>query len=241
MRAIIIDDESLAREELARLIADIPDLSLVGEATNGLEGLLLITQERPDLVFLDVEMPGMTGFEMLEKLPPPHPSIIFTTAYEEFALKAFDVDAVDYLLKPIDPVKLARAVAKLEPAMGAGRPLVGVSNGLLKADDRVFVRDGARCWFVKVGGIRLLESEGNYTRVYIGNDKPLIYGALKSFHARLDPSCFFRANRNQIINLANVEKVSVGVSEELIAHMTDGTQVAMSRRMAQQFREQLGF
>lgn len=103
------------------------------------------------------------------------------------------------------------------------------------------MRDGTRCWFVKIASIRLLESEGNYTRLYIGNDKPLIYGALKAFHSRLDPNQFFRANRTQVINLSNVDKVALGMNEELIAHMTDGTQVSMSRRMAQAFREQMGF
>lgn len=239
MRALIVDDEELAREELSRLIKDLPDVSIVGEATNGLEALLHCAQEKPDVIFLDVEMPGMTGFEFLEKLPLPHPEIIFTTAYEEFALKAFGVEAVDYLLKPIDPERLAKAIARLEANASSGiRP--NSEGNYLKPEDRVFVRDGARCWFVRVGSIRLLESEGNYTRLYIGNDKPLIYGALKSFQAKLDPKQYFRANRTQIIALANVEKVSLGSNEELVAHMADGTQVIMSRRMAQAFRDQMG-
>lgn len=239
MRVLIVDDEKLAREELSRLLKDIPEISIMGEASNAMDALLMIAQEKPDLIFLDVEMPGMSGFEMLEKLPLPHPEVIFTTAYEEFALKAFRVEAVDYLLKPIDPQQLAEAVARLEVDGVAGKRPNG--DGLLKPEDRVFVRDGARCWFVKVGTIRLLESEGNYTRLYIGNDKPLVYGALKAFQARLDPNHFFRANRTQIINLANVDKVGMGISDELVATMQDGVQVAMSRRMAQAFRDQMGF
>lgn len=241
MRAIIVDDEKLAREELSFLLKELPEVEIIGEAASGLDAILLIAQERPDLIFLDVEMPGMTGFELLEKLPPPHPAIIFTTAYEEFALKAFRADATDYLLKPIDPELLAKAVAKMEAMPESGGRTGTGEGGLLKAEDRVFVRDGQRCWFVKVGSIRLMESEGNYTRLYIGNDKPLIYGALKAFQARLDPSQFFRANRTQIINLANVEKVSVGSNDELIVHMNDGSDVVMSRRMAQAFKEQMGF
>ncbi len=244
MRAIIVDDEKLAREELARLIKDVPGVSLVGEASNGMEALLIVSQEQPDLVFLDVEMPGMSGFEFLEKLPAPHPAIIFTTAYEEFALKAFRVDAIDYLLKPIDPDLLAKAVSKMEqfsPHAGSRRPASASDGSHLKPEDRVFVRDGTRCWFIKVGSIRLLESEGNYTRLHIGNDKPLVHGALKAFQARLDPTVFFRVNRTQIVNLANVERVALGLNEELVAHLSDGMQVTMSRRMAQAFREQWGF
>lgn len=239
MRAVIIDDESLAREELGRLLVKIPDLEVVGEASNGPAGIELIEKERPDLVFLDIEMPGMTGFEMLERLTPPVPEVIFTTAYEEFSIKAFRVNALDYLLKPIDPAQLEQAVAKLqeqEPAADEMR----AKDAKLKPEDRVFVRDGARCWFVKVSNIRLLESEGNYTRLYIGTDKPMIYRPLKAFQARLDPASFFRANRHQIINLHNVDSVSYNERDELVANMQDGTKVCMSRRMAQQFREQMG-
>jgi two-component system LytT family response regulator len=152
MKALIIDDERLARLELRRLLAEHPEIEIVGEAATGEEALALIPRLAPDLLFLDIQMPGMTGFDLLEHVEDL-PQVIFTTAYDEYAIKAFEVNALDYLLKPIPPARLAGALAKVRPR--SGKPRL----------EQVFVREGERCWIVRMADIFLLESEGNYTRV----------------------------------------------------------------------------
>ncbi|MEO6992516.1 MAG: response regulator, partial [Lacunisphaera sp.] len=165
MKALLIDDERLARNELRRLLKAHPEIEIVGEAVNATEALERIAELKPDLLFLDIQMPGDDGFTLLEKIDPPLPQVIFTTAYDEFAVKAFEFNALDYLLKPVDPNRLATAMDKLRSyAMRSGE---GTANReRLGLDDKVFVREGDHCWFVPVKNIRLLESEGNYTRLY---------------------------------------------------------------------------
>src|SRR3954467_2270703 len=167
MRAIIIDDERLARSELKKLLTDYPEIEIVAEAANANEGLEKIETMNPDLVFLDIQMPGKTGFDMLAELDKA-PHVIFTTAYDEYALKAFEVNALDYLLKPVEPKRLADAIQKLhiqeekEQIINGGD--VNVNRDMLREDDQVFVKDGERCWFVKLSEIRLFESVGNYAK-----------------------------------------------------------------------------
>jgi two-component system LytT family response regulator len=192
---------------------------------------------RPDLVFLDVQMPGETGLELLESLEPPAPRVIFTTAHDEFAVKAFELNALDYLLKPVDPARLATAVARLEDRPGCAP--AAAPTGQLGNEDKVFVREGDRCWFVEVRTIRLLESEGNYTRVHFADAQPQLFRSLNAMEERLDAKFFFRANRRQIINLAWVEKIEPWFSGGLLVHLKGGAKVELSRRQAQEFREQM--
>ena len=203
MKALLIDDERLARNELRRLLAAFPEIKVAGEASNARQAREQMAALKPDLLFLDVQMPGETGMELLESLEPPVPHVIFTTAYDEFAVKAFELNALDYLLKPVDPARLAAAVERL-PGRKA-RPARRPAAGRLAAGDRVFVREGERCWFVEVGQIRLLESEGNYTRVHFGDAQPQLFRSLNAMEERLDPKFFFRANRRQIINIAWID------------------------------------
>ncbi|MEO5961597.1 MAG: response regulator, partial [Opitutaceae bacterium] len=170
MKALLIDDERLARSELRRLLAEFPEIEIAGESANAKQAREQLAGLKPDLLFLDVQMPGETGMELLESLEPPAPHVIFTTAYDEFAVKAFELNALDYLLKPVDPARLAAAIGKLHEKI-AGLPTDSAAGktaprGRLAAEDKVFVREGERCWFVEVKSIRLLESEGNYTRVH---------------------------------------------------------------------------
>src|SRR4051812_39651894 len=163
MKAIIIDDERLARTELKKLLQDYPEVEVIDEAANAEEGISKIESQQPDLIFLDIQMPGKTGFDMLAQLERT-PQVIFTTAYDEFALKAFEVNALDYLLKPVEPKRLADAIQKLhlvetkEPRLETEN----TNNSILTESDQVFVKDGERCWFVKLNEIRLFESVGNY-------------------------------------------------------------------------------
>lgn len=238
MKALLIDDERLARGELRRLLAENKQIEVVGEAGNADEAREQLKKLKPDLLFLDVQMPGETGLDFLETLEPPVPLVIFTTAYDEFAVKAFELNALDYLLKPVDPARLEAALARLADRAGAAaepaeRPEV------LSPEDKVFVREGDNCWFVEVKRIRLLESEGNYTRVHFDDAQPQLFRSLNAMEARLDPKTFFRANRRQMINLEWIEKIEPWFSGGLLVELKGGAKVELSRRQAQAFRERM--
>jgi two-component system LytT family response regulator len=243
MKTLLIDDERLARNELRRLLAQFPEIEIVGEAANAPQAREQIAAATPELLFLDVQMPGETGIAFLESLEPPVPQVIFTTAYDEFAVKAFELNALDYLLKPVDPARLAAAIEKLrQKAAGGGDAAANVKQpprDRLAADDKVFVREGDRCWFVEVKAIRLLESEGNYTRVHFDQAQPQLFRSLNAMEERLDARCFFRANRRQIINLAWIDRIEPWFSGGLLVHLKGGAQVELSRRQAQEFREKM--
>jgi two-component system LytT family response regulator len=224
MTALIVDDERLARLELRRLLAAHPGIEVVGEARNAEEAAAMIAKLGPDLLLLDIQMPGMTGFDLLERLEDV-PQTIFTTAYDEYAIKAFEVNALDYLLKPIAPTRLAAALAKVRPRQERTRL------------EQVFVRDGDRCWIVRLPEIFLLESEGNYTRVHFGQERPLIRRSLNALEEQLDPAMFFRAGRKEIINLKWIEKVEIGAGGGLVVVLRGGRTVELSRRQSVRLRE----
>jgi len=229
MKAMIIDDEPPARRELRRLLADFPWVETVGEAGNIEQAAGLVESLRPDLLFLDIQMPGGSGFDLLTRLERV-PAVIFTTAHDEHAVRAFEVDALDYLLKPIDPARLAEALTRIKSAH---------AERTRRTEDvleQLFVRDGARCWFVPLREVRLLSSEGNYIRLSWGSAKPLLGRALAALERRLDPNRFFRDNRQQIINLDFVEHVELGVNGRLRAQLRDGPEVEISRRQARLFK-----
>ncbi|HMP98528.1 MAG TPA: response regulator, partial [Cyclobacteriaceae bacterium] len=170
MRALIIDDERLARKELIKLLEEHPSIEIIGEAANADEAIEMINEHNPDLLFLDIQMPGKTGFQLLESLDSA-PTVVFTTAYDEFALKAFDVSALDYLLKPIQPERLAEAVNKIVEKEKSKAPASArAKEKKLGLEDQVFVKDGDRCWFVSLANVRLFESDGNYIKVYFDNN-----------------------------------------------------------------------
>jgi len=239
-KAIIIDDERLARNELKKLLSDFPEIEVIGEAANAAEGIERIESLSPDLIFLDIQMPGKTGFDMLMELERA-PHVIFTTAYDEFALKAFEVNALDYLMKPVEPKRLADALHKLQLAeekeMAAA--MAGVSRGMLSENDQVFVKDGERCWFVKLGEVRLFESVGNYAKVYFGTNKPLILKSLNALEDRLDERIFFRANRKHIVNMRLIDKVEPYFNGGLLLDLKAGEKIEVSRRQAVKFKEMM--
>lgn len=235
MNALLVDDERLARSELRRLLAVHKEITVAGEAVDVTDALEKVAALKPDLLFLDVQMPGEDGFALLEKLEPPLPQVIFTTAYDEFAVKAFDYNALDYLLKPVDPGRLAAALEKLRDRA----PERGERRVRLEPEDKVFVREGDRCWFVQVRNIRLLESEGNYTRIHFDDQKPQLFRSLTAMEERLDARHFFRANRKQVINLAWVDGIEPWFSGGLLVRLKGGLKVELSRRQAQEFRERM--
>jgi two-component system LytT family response regulator len=238
MRALLIDDERLARSELRRLLAEFPEIEIVGEASQTRQAREQMAALKPDLLFLDVQMPGETGIEFLEALEPPVPHVIFTTAYDEFAVKGFELNALDYLLKPVDPARLTAAVNRL-PGLSQPTGARVQPAGRLEATDKVFVREGERCWFVEVSQIRLLESEGNYTRVHFGDAQPQLFRSLNAMEERLDNKFFFRANRRQIINIAWIASIEPWFSSGLLVHLKGGAKIELSRRQAQDFRERM--
>lgn len=243
VRTILIDDERLARNELKKLLHDYGEIEIIDEASNVEEGLEKIELHNPDLIFLDIQMPGKTGFDLLEELDRS-PKVIFTTAYDEYALKAFEVNALDYLLKPIEPRRLADAVQKLHLDENKDLQLPGHTPGLriaglLGEKDQVFVKDGERCWFVKLEEIRLFESVGNYAKVFFANNKPLILKSLNALEDRLDDKVFFRANRKHIINLRWIEKIEPYFNGGLLLELRGGEKIEVSRRQTVKFKEMM--
>ncbi|MBS1760180.1 MAG: response regulator [Bacteroidetes bacterium] len=240
MKAIIIDDERLARTELKKLLQDFPEIEVIDEATNADDGIAKIASNQPDLIFLDIQMPGKTGFDLLSELDKA-PQVIFTTAYDEFALKAFEVNALDYLVKPIEPKRLADAIQKLHIAEQKDTKQEGEysNNSILTENDQVFVKDGERCWFVKLGEIRLFESVGNYAKVFFGTNKPLILKSLNVLEERLHEKTFFRANRKHIVNLRMVEKVEPYFNGGLLLELKGGEKIEVSRRQTVKFKEMM--
>jgi len=239
MKALLVDDERLARNELRRLLAAHADIEIIGEAVDVEDARAKVGALKPELLFLDVQMPGADGFSLLEQLEPPLPQVIFTTAYDEFAVKAFEFNALDYLLKPVDPNRLVAALERLRPRGSATPFEPGAASHRLTLEDKVFVREGDRCWFVPVKNLRLLESEGNYTRLYFDDQKPQLFRSLTAMEERLDVKSFFRANRKQVINLAWVEGIEPWFSGGLLVKLKGGMKVELSRRQAQDFRERM--
>ncbi len=254
MKALIVDDERLARKELTSLLAEHHEIEVVGEAVNADDACAKIKELQPDLLFLDIQMPGKTGFELLEMLDKV-PTVIFTTAYDEYALKAFEVSALDYLLKPIQPERLQESINKLMARRQADK---GSANGRghdddddddnqssaaknhkLGPDDQVFVKDGDRCWFVRLSKVRLFESDGNYIKVYFDNYKPMIHKSLNALDERLDDKVFFRANRKHMINLNWVENIEPWFNGGLMVTLQGGEKVEVSRRQATRFKEMM--
>ncbi len=239
MKTIIIDDERLARKELNSLLENYTEIEVIDEATNADEALEKINKLDPELIFLDIQMPGKSGFDLLEDLDKV-PNVIFTTAYDEFAIKAFDVNALDYLLKPIQEDRLKESISKvLTLKTSQQEPEPPQVNRKLQISDQVFVKDGDKCWFVRLEDIRLFESDGNYIKVYFNNFKPMIHKSLNALDERLDDRSFFRASRKHIINLSWVDTIETWFNGGLLVQLKGGEKVEVSRRQAARFKEKM--
>lgn len=236
MKALIVDDERLARTELRRLLNPYKEIAIVGEAVNADDATKKITELNPDLLFLDIQMPGKSGFELLEQLDNV-PKVIFTTAYDEYALKAFDYNALDYLLKPIEPKRLEEAIRRI--LKSSDQEGTESHGEFLRAEDQFFVKDGERCWFVKLMDVRLFESEGNYVRLYFNEFKPLILRTLNYLDERLDQKTFFRTSRKHIVNLKWIEAIEPWLNGGLLVKLKGGQKVEVSRRQSVKFKEML--
>lgn len=237
MRALLIDDERLARNALRRLLQAHAVVEVVGEAGDVRTAASSIGALDPDLIFLDIEMPGGDGFALLQQLDDV-PITIFTTAYDSYAVRAFEANALDYLVKPISPERLAQSLLRAR-ALFSQRMQPGGRTSRPAPFRQIFVRDGERCWIVRLTDIFLFESEGNYTRLLFASERPLILRSLASVQETLDPSVFFRANRSQIVNLRMIESVDDEVDGRIVVQLPRGIQVAISRRQSARLRELL--
>ncbi len=236
MKILIVDDEQLARDELRWMLAKIQDVEIVGEAVNIKQAQQLIERLTPDLVLLDIAMPEGDGFELLERLNYV-PEVVFTTAYNQYALQAFEVNALDYLMKPIVEQRLTVAIDKV-------RSLLEVQTdkptGTLGIQNRVFVKDGDNCWFVKVMDIDLMESIGNYTRLYFQQHKPMINRSLNQLEARLPVEQYMRASRSYIVNRDAIEDIENAPGNRLLLKLRGGHKIEMSRRQSLQLKKEWG-
>jgi len=232
MKAIIVDDERLARNELRSLLSEFPDIEIIEECNSAESAIAAVDKLKPDVVFLDIHMPGKDGFGVLEELDyMPH--VVFITAYDEYAIKAFDVNALDYLLKPIEADRLKEAIEKVKTELIEPVAL----SDKLGLNHQVFVKDGDKCWFVNLSDVPMFESEGNYVRVYFGKNKPLILKSLNNLAHKLDEEVFFRANRKYIINLNWIDSIESWFNGGLMVKLKNGEQVEISRRQASKLKE----
>jgi two-component system, LytTR family, response regulator len=233
IKVLIIDDEKLARQELHHQLKDYANIEIVGEAENADEGIEKIETLQPDLIFLDVSMPAKSAFDMLEQLDEV-PSVIFVTAYDKYALKAFEANALDYILKPIRPERLQQAVEKALEEIESKRNKL---SGALTPNSQVFIKDGEKCFFVKVSDIFLLESAGNYVKVFFEKKFPLLHKSLNLLEEKLPPDMFFRANRQQMFNLNYIQNIESYFKGGLHVTLKSGHTVEVSTRQAVRFKE----
>lgn len=237
IKAVIVEDSRLARNELKELIKNHEEIELIGEAENVDDGFELINKANPDLLFLDINMPEKDGFELLEMLDSV-PLTVFTTAYDEYAIKSFEYNALDYLLKPINPKRFSVAVEKIKEKLSSNTQKESTKEKHTEGS-QIFIKDGESCWLVKVGDISLFEIVGNYTRVYFDGNNPLIYKSLNQIEEKLPEASFFRANRQQIINIKHVKSIVPWFNGKFKLTLNNGAEVEVSRRQSQSFKEKL--
>jgi two-component system LytT family response regulator len=231
IKAVIIDDERMARQELLRLLTKYSEIDVVAQAPNTEQGYEEIIKHKPDVIFLDIEMPGGTGLVLAEKLKGEIP-IVFCTAYDEFAVDAFALSALDYLVKPIDPSRLENTLDKL------AKPK---ETMLLSDDFKLMVKFSDHMKIIQLGDISRFESIGNHAAIYTSEGKAYLHSSLNKIEARLDSNNYFRASRSDILRLDAIEKLEQNINYGFIAYLCNGSQVEISRRQASKLKGQLGF
>ncbi len=234
MKVIIIDDERLARKEMKSLLNNYPEIEVIDECSNAEDAIKSIQKNHPDLIFLDIEMPEKNGFDLLSSLDRV-PKVIFVTAYNDYALKAFDVNAIGYITKPVDPEKLKKVLSPLIEDFEQ-RSHDNSPRETLDLEQQIFLKDGEKCWFVTLKDIRYFESEGNYIRVFFNEEKPLILKSLNLLEEKLDSSYFFRANRKNIVNLKHISNIENWFSGTLRITLRSDEHIEVSRRQSSKFK-----
>lgn len=231
IKVIIVDDERLSREELKRSLKVYEDFILIGEAENADDAKKLIETKVPDLIFLDIQMPEKSGFDLLESLNYV-PTVLFTTAYNQFAVQAFEVNALDYLMKPIREERFAKAIEKIRDAINQRSSL---SNSVTK-DRKIFIKDGEKRFFIQLEEIYLIESLENYTRLFFRGKKALQRRSLRQWEEMLDETVFFRINRTEIINIEYIQEVNRTAAGRLEVKLKTGERLEVSNRQAVKFK-----
>jgi len=249
-RVVVADDEPLARERLRMLLNSEPWLELVAECQNGIEAIDAIQGLAPDLVFLDVQMPGATGFEVIEAVGAENmPPVVFVTAYDQYALKAFDVRALDYLLKPFDRERFQQALSRARQRVGNSGPgelerrLLALMQDLKQTPhrvDRFVVKSGGRVYFVRAEEIDWIESAGNYVKLHVGGETHLLRETMTAIEAQLDPEAFFRIHRCHIVNIERVRELQPSFNGEYVVFLKNGARLTLSRGYRDKFQQRLG-
>lgn len=235
IKTILIDDEPLAIIELQAMLKKHTDIDVVATAENAVEAIQKINEHKPQLIFLDINMPGKSGFDLLEELDEV-PLTIFVTAYDQYAIKAFDVNALDYILKPVNTDRLADAIEKIKKQICQNKS----NESKLTIDKRIFIKDGEQCFFVPLAEIFLIESVGNYAKIYYQNKKPLLHKSLNYLEEKLPETHFFRAGRQHIINTYFIKNISPFFNNALQVEMQSGVKIDISQRQSVKFKEIMG-
>jgi len=238
MKVVIVEDSRLARLELKELLKAHPELELAGEAADVATAKTLIDDLRPDLLLLDIDLAGQSAFDLLAELLYV-PDIIFTTAFSEHALQAFDYPTVDYLLKPVTASRLAKALSKIASTEKKEPASTEPSGQILTLSSSFFVKDNEHCYMVCLAEVRWFEAVGNYTKVHFKQHAPMVYRALGAVEQRLAAGLFFRANRGQLVNLAHIKAIEPWVNGGLILRLSCDTQIEVSRRQSSLLRQEL--
>lgn len=239
IKAILVDDEKLARQELKHLLQEFPDVQVIDEAENVDEALEKIHRLRPDLIFLDIEMPEKNGFDLLEELEFV-PKIVFVTAYNQYAIQAFETDAMDYILKPTKGDRLAKTIDKVRSEIHQEKIKDLLNDGKLSTQKRIFLKDGEKCYYVRLADVYMIESVGNYCRFHFDNHRPMIHRSLNKIQERLDPTIFFRANRQQIINTEYIQDIESYYKGGMKIVLNNGIELEISTRNSVTFKEMMG-
>jgi len=249
-RVIIADDEPLARARLRMLLADEPWIDIIAEATDGRSAIAAIEKFRPDLVFLDIQMPGGSGFDVIESIGAARmPFVIFVTAFDRYALRAFDVHALDYLLKPFDRERfrdaLVRARERLERSTGGDleRKLLALVNDLKpnpQPMERFVIKSGGRVFFLRAEDIEWIEAAGNYVKLHVGAETHVFRETMNSLEARLNPSVFFRIHRSHIVNIERVRELQPWFNGEYVVFLTSGARLTLSRGYREKLQDRIG-
>jgi two-component system, LytTR family, response regulator len=239
IKTILVDDERLARQELKYLLQDFPDIQVIDEAENVDDALEKIHRLQPDLIFLDIEMPEKNGFDLLEELEYL-PKVVFVTAYNQYAIQAFEADALDYILKPTKSERVAKTLDKVRAEIQQEKMSALMSESKITQDKRIFLKDGDKCYFVKLADVYMIESVGNYCRFHFGTHRPMIHRSLNKIQERLDSSVFFRANRQQIINTEYIADIESYYKGGMKVQLTTGFELEISTRNSVSFKEMMG-
>jgi two-component system LytT family response regulator len=254
IRVLIVDDEPLARQRLRSLLEAQPDLRLLGECASGPEAVEAVREQRPDLIFLDVQMPGMDGFGVLKAIQDePMPAVVFVTAYDRYAIQAFEVHALDYLLKPFDQERFQKALQRARGHLAGGKEgesdvrvraalseLEGQPGGAAKPLDRIVIKSSGKVFFLRVEEIDWIEAAGNYLRLHVGREAHLLRETLSKLEAQLDPSKFLRIHRSTMVNVESIRELQPAFHGDYVVILRDGTELPLSRTYRQKLQELFG-